>query len=133
LDSEANCSDKTWQITAEFASGKQLFYRQKPGNFMRYQTAGVDESMPVLTNIILISEGPKPVKCSLSNHEITKLRNARNGSVRLVIYDDTIACLPPLQMAEAENHPQTRGEYIQFLHNEKDKAIKWTQDVLNAR
>ncbi len=132
-DSETNCSKRTWLITASFASGRQLSYKQLSGDSMRYQKTKAGDVMPVLTNIVAVSENSEPIKYSLSMYEIAKLRNAHYGEIRLVIYDDGIACLPPRVIVQSDNHQQTQKEYIQFLANEKNEAVKWTQDVLNAR
>jgi len=73
------------------------------------------------------------VKYSLSSDEVTKLRNAGNGRVRLVLYNDGIACLPPLMRAVSKDHPQSQEEFVEFLKTSKQEALDWTQNVLKRQ
>lgn len=137
-DSLENATTKTWMVTPKFASEKRKpyqreTYEQPPETFYGYQAIGKNEPLPVLTNIVVQSTDFMSVQYSLSADEISKLRRSSGGELRLVLYDEGIACISPgikAYFKEIDKRPYNKEEYFQVLRDKKDEAIKWTRDVL---
>jgi len=130
-DSLGNATERTWRVDAQFNSGKHESYEQAAGRFVGFSKPGKHAPMPLLTNFIISSEGGSGKQYSFNTVEISKLRSASDGKLKLVIYDDGLACLPPVRSPQREDYPETHQEYLQLLHRKKLLAITWTRHVLS--
>ena len=136
LDAEANCSTNNWYITANFASGKTLSYKQRPGDSMRYQRTSASEPMPILKSIVVVLDDTSPVKYSLSSNDLDKLRTAGDGRVILIISDNGLVCLDPSLVQKTAHQEsgnyQSQEDYIRFLKNAEGPSSQWMRRVLTS-
>ncbi len=135
-DSLDNATSQTWSVTADFASGQHYTYDQLPESFSDYGKMSRG-SIPVLTRLVAVSKGPKPMTCSLFARDISRLRRATPGGLTFVLYDDGIACLSTAIKKTLEQevgkHPYTRDEYFRLLRDQKTAAMDWTKRVLGKK
>lgn len=133
-DSLEKVTSETWMIAARFLSGRNLIYEQRSGSFAGYSRSnGRGERLPVLTNVVAQVKDSKDFKYTLSGEQISRLRDASGGELRLVLYDEGIACMSPAMneaIAELGKHPYDKQKRLQLLRDQRDEALKWTRDVV---
>jgi hypothetical protein len=135
-DSLDNATRRTWAVTADFASGLRHAYAQEPESFSDFGVMSRG-AIPVLTNLVAVSQDSPPLTYSLSPGAISKLRRATQGGLTLVLFDDGIACLSTTikQTLEQEisKRNYTRDEYFRLLKAHGEAALQWTRSTLTRR
>jgi hypothetical protein len=136
-DSLDNCSSMTWQVAVTFVSGKKQTYTQKPKTIVDFAVAAKEPGQSRLSTIVVRSEGPAATEYSLSFLEISKLRNASGGELRLILYDDGLGCMSPTMKSSLvkayEESPYSGQDYFATLRARKAECLKWSHDVLAGR
>lgn len=138
-DSLDNATTDNWIVTPKFISeeyelNQHESYPQLPETYFAYQATGRGKSLPTLANIVVQLQKDKTVQYQLSGIEISKLREASGGELRLVLYDEGIGCLSPAIKAYfrkmAKQQPYNKQEHYQMLRDKKGEILRWTNQVL---
>ena len=96
--------------------GQCQTYEVSPGSIVT--SIFKNDNPPSLTNIVVQLKGGTN-KYALSDNEISQLRRASDGELKLVLYMDGIACLPP----------RLRKADLQVLS--ENEVLQWTKETLN--
>ncbi len=124
LDAVMNSTSAPWSVSVAFTDGKSRTFQIPPEIYTPFSRMAKREPMPLLATITTRAGAGEVY--SLTRVDVEALRKAANGKVRLILYEDGIACMPPGWIApDSENR-----KYFEWLRTNKHEWLKWTKEVL---